>query len=1023
MKKKFISVAMFLALAVSSPVWVGCADYDDDIANLQSQVDGLKQSVDVTTAEAISALQSAQGELQADIDELVTNTGVTSTDVETLQGQVAALQAALDANNITEATNLSEQIQGLINQINNEVSPELEQVKNDLEQQKSELEGQISAVSEDLAQKEEELKQLIAQNASQEDINGLQEQINTLDGKLEELNEDFVDVSNRFTTVETWYNTNGTELAKLTSKVSQIESLLTYLDAEKQAGIDQVTDPEVLAEILKLETTNDAVTTLQQQIGDAATENTILYRLAELEGWKNNLMTELFKGSEYSSILDIQGDIKELQDALLGSAEGEEPTAGIQEQLNAIKAQMAKYDMIQSVVYVPNGDAYQLTTSVLKVWNGTDYVEVAQGVNNNTIDFRVSPASLAKDFIGENPKYALTFDGQKVKAFNNVEVDGEPTMVDETAGIIRYKVKTQFEAGSTYAVCAVIKGIESAGEAEGETVAADGTDLTTTYFLAKSEIDEVDEVIITSPNGSKTEMPYENPDGTPSSINYGEGIVVAGWNRTESPSAAIVPNLVEKYGVPTTIEYTESNDVNNWFQVSTEGVLTLTNPSNAMIGRSVQITPVAVFEGGIRLTSTQPFAQVTVTRRVVEHHVAEVKNISWSKDDQFIALTTAEMDEIIDKTELSRGDYNELWTRNQPSSKPTTITLITGEVLKANATAWSLTLPSGIDMANRDNTLYLYIPAEANVNIGGELKVTLYDGSAQGSSTTQTDSYEIYVNYNAMTYPITTIEWNSARWDGTAGYVLNYQPQLGNPEGALSSVGNQFDAKDLFANYSALKSQVEALGATLNIEMANTVTGITEQTNEIYEYAKNTYKGAPMTLNIYIDYNGHREAATSCVVNTENLSGTWKNPNSMNLGVDNLSQTYNIAAGAQWSDIRGKVMWENGSAANTGTNTNFSTSPFAPNDDLYYLTTPSFSIVAVNGQPATSSEYVTVNNNGIVSFTDAAKQLTFATSYEVTIRISADSPWGAIDGMTAGQNGAADYVDVTLTINQGASAY
>ena len=54
---------MFLALAVSSPLWVGCSDYDDDIANLQSQVDGLKQSVDVSTAEALQALRDAQAAL------------------------------------------------------------------------------------------------------------------------------------------------------------------------------------------------------------------------------------------------------------------------------------------------------------------------------------------------------------------------------------------------------------------------------------------------------------------------------------------------------------------------------------------------------------------------------------------------------------------------------------------------------------------------------------------------------------------------------------------------------------------------------------------------------------------------------------------------------------------------------------------------------------------------------------------------------------------------------------------------
>ena len=1021
MKKKFISVAMFLALAVSSPVWVGCSDYDDDIANLQSQVDGLKQSVDVTTAEAISALQSAQGELQADIDDLVSSTGITDTDVETLKGQVADLQAALDANDITEASNLSQQIQDLTSKINDEVSPDLEQVKTDLENQKKDLEGQIADVSEDLAKKEEELKQLIAQNASKEDINGLQEQITTLDGTLKKLNEDFVGVSNRFETVEKWYNTNGTALAKLTAKVTQIESLLTYLDTQKQADIDKITDPKVLAEILKLETTNTAVTTMQGQIGDATTKGTILYQLAELEGWKNNIVTELLNGTGFNTFAEVCKKINELEKALKGSGEGEEQ-AGLQEQLDYLQQQMEALAKIQSVVYVPNStSAYQLSTYVLKVKNPStnQYVEVAQSVNNNTITFRVSPASRAADFGGEHPKYELTFDGEKLsRAFSAVEIDGEPT-IDTQKGYVTYKVKTGIAAGSSYAVCAVIKGIDSQDD-EGNAVAKDGTEITSNYFLATCDEDLVDQVKITSNNSSKAEMPYEMPDGSASSINYGEGLVVEGQNAA---GTRVVEDLVAKYGVPTTIEYT-SDDTHNWFQVSAEGVLTLKNPSNAMIGRSVTVTPVAVF-GNIRLASTTPFAQVTVTRRVVEHHVAEVKNITWKNTDQYIALTTDEMDAIINATELSRGDFNELYTQNQPASKPTTIALLSANVLKANASSWGITLPTEISsVSGRDNTLYLYIPAGANVNAGGNLVVTLYDGSSSTSgSTTQTDSYVIDVDYNAMTYPVTSIDWNTARWDGTAGYVLNYQPQLGNPEGALSSVGNQFDAKDLFANYNALKSQVEALGATLNIEMANTVTGITEQPNEVYEYAKNTYKGAPMTLNIYIDYNGHREAATSCVVNTENLSGTWKNPNDMNVGVDNLSMTYNIAEGAQWSDIRGEVMWESGSAVATGTNTNFNVSPFVPEDALYYLTAPSFSIVAVNGQPATSSEYVTVNNNGIVSFTNAAKQLTFATSYEVTIRISADSPWGAIDGMTAGQNGAADYVDVTLTINQGASAY
>ena len=1010
---------MFLALAVSSPVWVGCADYDDDIANLQSQVDGLKQSVDVTTAEAISALQSAQGELQADIDDLVSSTGITDTDVETLKGQVADLQAALDANDITEASNLSQQIQDLTSKINDEVSPDLEQVKTDLENQKKDLEGQIADVSEDLAKKEEELKQLIAQNASKEDINGLQEQITTLDGTLKKLNEDFVGVSNRFETVEKWYNTNGTELAKLTAKVTQIESLLTYLDTQKQADIDKITDPKVLAEILKLETTNTAVTTMQGQIGDATTKGTILYQLAELKGWKNNIVTELLNGTGFNTFAEVCKKINELEKALKGSGEGEEQ-AGLQEQLDYLQQQMEALAKIQSVVYVPNStSAYQLSTYVLKVKNPStnQYVEVAQSVNNNTITFRVSPASRAADFGGEHPKYELTFDGEKLsRAFSAVEINGEPT-IDTQKGYVTYKVKTGIAAGSSYAVCAVIKGIDSQDD-EGNAVAKDGTEITSNYFLATCDEDLVDQVKITSNNSSKAEMPYEMPDGSASSINYGEGLVVEGQNAA---GRRVVEDLVAKYGVPTTIEYT-SDDTHNWFQVSAEGVLTLKNPSNAMIGRSVTVTPVAVF-GNIRLVSTTPFAQVTVTRRVVEHHVAEVKNITWKNTDQYIALTTDEMDAIINATELSRGDFNELYTQNQPASRPTTIALLSANVLKANASSWGITLPTEISsVSGRDNTLYLYIPAGANVNAGGNLVVTLYDGSSSTSgSTTQTDSYVIDVDYNAMTYPVTSIEWNSARWNGGKDVELEYLPQITVNNGKVSAVGDEFDAKDLFANYSELKKKVEELGAELVVAMENSVTGIEEVTtpkdDEIYKYLKDTYDGTPMKINIYIDYNGHKEAENSCVVSTANLSGTWQNPSQMNLEVTNLSQEYNIAQGAEWRDVQGRLMWENGEENSTaGFETN--ASPFSPTADGYYMTQPEFSIVKVQGQDATSCEYIDLDKQtGKFTFTDVAKQLTFAEDYQVVIRIKADSPWGPISGLTD------DYVDVTLTIKQGAKAY
>ena len=45
MKRKFVKVMFFGALALSTVTYVGCKDYDDDIDNLQGQIDGVKSQI------------------------------------------------------------------------------------------------------------------------------------------------------------------------------------------------------------------------------------------------------------------------------------------------------------------------------------------------------------------------------------------------------------------------------------------------------------------------------------------------------------------------------------------------------------------------------------------------------------------------------------------------------------------------------------------------------------------------------------------------------------------------------------------------------------------------------------------------------------------------------------------------------------------------------------------------------------------------------------------------------------------
>ena len=1033
MKKKFISVAMFLALAVSSPVWVGCADYDDDIANLQSQVDGLKQSVDVTTAEAISALQSAQSELQADIEELTAGKA-DAQPVTDLQDAVKKLQAALDANNITEATNLSQQIQDLIGEVD-AIPGQLDQVRDEMGTQKTELEGKITEVNELLAQKVEELNQAIAEKADPTIIDGLQKEIDeNIKPQLEELNTQYTDLNNRLVEVEKWITNNGTELAKLTSKVSQIESLLTYLDAAKQSDIDKITDPEVLAQILALETTNNNVTNLQTQIGEATKEGTILYRLAELEGWKNNLMTELFKGSEYTSILDIQGDIKELQEALLGSTEGEEPTAGIQEQLNAIKAQMAKYDMIQSVVYLPNSadGTYKLTSKVLKVKKAAnDYPVLAQSSTTNTIQFRVSPASKAQDFIGENPKYTLSFDGQKfeTKAFSAVTVDGPATLVNKEAGIIEYKVTTNIEDQAIYTVCAVIKGVDSK-DADDKTVSADATDLTTTYFMAEKEEVKVEKVVLKGLDDYDDEhnpymMPYLDGNGNATSVDFGKIIKVVGLNANDQE---IVKDMVAEYGLPT-LEYSlstlDKNDPmgttnDKWFALN-NGVLTIPDADNTSIGHDVTVTITPNF-GSFKTTAAN--AYVEVARRNVDYTVAETKALDWEINAKYIPLGEAEMQNIVKATNLSTGDFHDKLVTQTPDF--TKIVLATGaDIIDAMGNVND----TNNKAVKNDNTLYIAVPAKYYSDKEAELKIELGTPGQSGAVGTDTDIYTIHVKVAATTFPITSIEKNPARWSAD-GQTVTYRPQITyntDDKDAIQAVANKFEIEDLMLNYTDLIGK----GAEVKITAENindTKGGVTfDPANLTLTYDKTKTEGTRVvTLKFEIVYRDHKNkehkfGATSCKIDVQSMSGTWKNPSSMNVTVNDLTQSYMIAAGATWVDFAGNTMWmgENPSANITEQDSktkqykyNFAVNPFST--AVYGLTKPGFSLVDDQNKP-TTDKYVKLDpQTGEVTFTDEARQAAFLNPHVVNILIKANSPWGPIAGMDGNQ------VKMTLTIAAGA---
>ena len=893
--------------------------------------------------------------------------------------------------------------------------------------------------------------------------------------ELEQATADIVEINNKLTEIEPWIEQNGEELAKLTANVTKINNLINTISQETA---ETISDPAILAAIQNLPSnTNDSLRDLQNQIdaleqqlqgqgGETGEgeDQSLLSRLEQLEQWKQTVTNDLIEGGEYGSFKQLCEDIVALQVALNGNPEDLENNPGLIAQYNELKAQMAKFDMIQSVVYLPKWEGeesgnvkdFLLESSQLTVKdkNGKPQT-VAQKIDDNTIQFRVSPASKAKEFIGDNPRYVLSFDGSLLydkKAFDKVKVNGAAKLVDEAAGIIEYNVTTNLEEKDIWAVCAVITS-QDVKNAEGEvTTPADGTNLSTTYFMAKQTTVPVSSVKVLVKDGNvykdnvDLNMPYKNGDGSESSIDFSKSVKVVGY---DVKGKEIVEDMVADYGVPSLTydlsiwdDKDDANKDDDYFDISDNGVLTIPGGgTNVMIGREVTVTIAPNFGFELGSNGTNAKAKVTITRRMIDYEIPGVKNLSWSNKAQAIAITQDEINAFVLATGINPDDLSKLeanaitdWTK---------VVFATGKQITAQGSM------TGVE--NSASKYYIYVPANVYTDKEQtlELKLTAPAQSGQQGSETSTDTYTLKVKVSAVDFGVKEIVKNNSFWTSD-GQRLEFRPDIvqdANDNNALKSVSNVLDFKHLFSNLN----DIIAKGGKLHIEFADkkaaremglTLTNATDgaitiaDANDvcILNYNKSNTKGDKVVdLKMWIEYdvvvNGERKVQkfdeeTTVKISVQQLSGVWNNPSSMNQSVKDLDQTYKIAAGATWVDYRGKKMWDGSDATYNPTATDknkhingFAVSPFATEStEAYALVKPTFSIVNEKGEKITD-KYIEVNETtGEVRFTKDAKKFPWASPYTVTVRIYAASPWGAIKYMEQG------YVDVKFTIEAGAQS-
>lgn len=408
MKRKFISAMLFGALLIApATTFVGCADYDDDIENLQDQITNNATTLDQLTKEKIQnveteieSLKAANKQLQEALDKAKSEG--TDADAATLaaaqklvEDAQAQLQAALDAVNgditgingkisdldarllaqdgrlksvesllaadgkltlaINDAQALAEKAYNLAEKTAATADANKQAIKDAAENLKSikeSLEGQINTLSDkvnDLS------KKLADQNA---DITA---QINSLKSQLNDANEGI--------------SANGDKIIKNKQKIDEIVGQLTELQNQINANKSKVETLEsnYLSKVNELVAGQNGLKTSIESLKSA--NETINQRLESAEGRLDtieDLIASLAKSSDVTSSID---QLRQEIEAKIGklNEEGKDDTvasliAGINTSITSIQGDITRIDgeitRIDGLIDVLFTDLSNLVTSL-----------------------------------------------------------------------------------------------------------------------------------------------------------------------------------------------------------------------------------------------------------------------------------------------------------------------------------------------------------------------------------------------------------------------------------------------------------------------------------------------------------------------------------------------------------------------------------------------------------------------------------------------------------------------------------
>lgn len=467
MKRKFVKVMFFGALALSTVTYVGCKDYDDDVKGLQEQIDNINQKgADVTTEAMNAAISSAIAKVQADLDKIASKADKSALDA--LQAVVTKLQEAVNGKaDASTLESLKAELNEAIATVDSSIQPKIDAAKTQLEGQIAALETKLEEADEaikgsiatQIADLKTELQDLMDANAAEYaklyatkvDLNALSDRVETLE-KIKHLTTDDV-LSFIQTDADVKKYIDDEFVALLQQNLDKPESALrAYLEGVFTTGIMTQVETKC-GEIAdaKMEALRQEWTTYKTEQGKDY--KAIVERLATLEGYNLSTMEELYNSltdpknntidkantcfealgditdlatefgkytttteleANYVKLTDLNGKIGAYVDSKISGLDARVTT--LEGKLNALQSGLTS--MLKSLVFAPQKyDASgELVRSVSFASIYTSTAQTAEGPvvisapTSVKVNFRVSPASAVADLIGEHPKYTITTD-------------------------------------------------------------------------------------------------------------------------------------------------------------------------------------------------------------------------------------------------------------------------------------------------------------------------------------------------------------------------------------------------------------------------------------------------------------------------------------------------------------------------------------------------------------------------------------------------------------------------------------